>query len=162
MKNKNLILLIIAVVIAAIAIYFTVTNDHSGDEKPFLKDTSIAIPQNKNGEPADKNVLLSNLSARVLQSLKDSNYKQLTAFFHPRQPVIMSPYGFIDTGSVQMFTATSLLTRLNKDSKVFWGIQNGSGDSIIKTIPEYFSRYVYDADFINAPKAVHQSFSCIW
>ncbi|RYE29217.1 MAG: hypothetical protein EOP48_32775 [Sphingobacteriales bacterium] len=39
-----------------------------------------------------------------------------------------------------------------------WGEQDGSGDSILLSIPDYFKKYVYNADFINADRAAIDSF----
>lgn len=152
MKNKNLIILLIAIGLTAIVVIYTFRNDDAKNDVPFLQDTSIVIPTKSNGKPADKNRLLTEISIKVLQSLKDSNYQRFVTFFHPKQPVRFSPHGYIDTGNVRSFTASSFLDSLHNGNNMYWGDASGSGNPIQKTIPEYFRRYVYDVDFINAPQ----------
>ncbi len=96
-------------------------------------------------------VLLS-LTTEILTAIKDKDYKKLTEYIHPKDGIRFSPYGFIDTAND--VTATRSTFRLNAytNKKRIWGYYDGSGDPIKMTSKEYFKRFVYDADFLNAEK----------
>ncbi len=96
--------------------------------------------------------VLLDLTKEILTAIKDKDYKQLTEYIHPEDGIRFSPYGFIDTAND--VTATRSTFRLNAyiNKKRVWGYFDGSGDPIKMTSKEYFKRFVYDADFLNAEK----------
>lgn len=95
---------------------------------------------------------LLDITNEILSAIKEKDYKKLTEYIHPKDGIRFSPYGFIDTAND--VTATRSTFRLNAytNKKRIWGYYDGSGDPIKMTSKEYFKRFVYDADFLNAEK----------
>lgn len=95
---------------------------------------------------------LLDLTNEILSAIKEKDYKKLTEYIHPKDGIRFSPYGFIDTSND--VTATRSTFRLNAytNKKRIWGYYDGSGDPIKMTSKEYFKRFIYDADFLNAEK----------
>lgn len=93
---------------------------------------------------------LRGASERVLSLMKAEKFDSLTLYFHPEKGVRFSPYGFIDTAGHIRMDATDFQQALNAEEVLHWGAYDGSGDPIDATIREYFDRFVYDADFLNA------------
>jgi hypothetical protein len=96
--------------------------------------------------------LISTLTKQVLTSIKNKDFKKLPDFIHPTLGVRFSPYAYIDTTSDLKFTANNFYDQIKKQNKFNWGGYDGSGDTILLTIEDYFSKFVYNADFLNAEK----------
>jgi len=97
-----------------------------------------------------KDTLIFDLTDQVLTTMKNKNYAGLSEFFHPVLGVRFSPYAFIDTSSDVKLTKAAFMDQIKKRNKLNWGSFDGSGESIHLTIEEYFTRFVYSADFFNA------------
>ncbi len=92
------------------------------------------------------------LSKQILSILKHNNYQQLDFFINSE--VRFSPYGYIDTLEDKKLTAEQLVNYLtkNKLERIDWGIlDDENGKPILLTAQEYFKKFVYDVDFLNAP-----------
>lgn len=98
------------------------------------------------------------LSDKILHSLKTKNYTTLAASIHPGWKVRFSPYGHIDTLHDQTLDAEKLLLLEKNQQKIFWGNYDGSGDSIKLSLKEYFKKFVYDVDFLNAKQKASNNF----
>ena len=99
-----------------------------------------------------KDTLIFDLTDQVLTTMKNKNYAGLSEFFHPVLGVRFSPYAFIDTSSDVKLTKAAFIDQIKKRNKLIWGSFDGSGESIHLTIEEYFTSFVYSADFIHAEK----------
>lgn len=102
--------------------------------------------------------IINDLAGRVLRSLKQKDMKQFAAFVHPVKGVRFSPYGYVDTDSDQVLSAAMLPDLLKTKQKRVWGYYDGSGDDILLSFADYYQRFVYSHDFLNAPQvAFNQS-----
>lgn len=91
---------------------------------------------------------LVDLSKDILKTLSSRNYKALSGYVHPSLGLRLTPYSYIDIKRDRKFTAKELANVKQSKKKFVWGEYDGSGDPIKMTIGEYFSRFVYDADFL--------------
>ena len=114
-----------------------------------LTDTAIQRP-----DTVHKNMQVQAMAKQVLAVLKDKDYESFARFIHPVEGVRFSPYGYIDTAAGKVFSAGAFLDELSKkpQTKITWGRYDGTGEPIVLTIDDYFKKFVYDADFLNAPK----------
>ena len=96
--------------------------------------------------------LILNLTKQVLTSIKNKDYKKLGDFIHPTLGVRFSPYAYIDTTVNLKLSSAKFLQEINTQNKFDWGNYSGSGDTILLTVEDYFSKFVYNADFLNAEK----------
>jgi hypothetical protein len=89
----------------------------------------------------------------ILSLLKQKNFTALSEKIHPDEGLIFSPYSYVDT-SAQKFTRQRFLEMVNatKPTTLLWGYYDGSGDPITLIWSEYYTHFIYDADFKNAPQ----------
>ncbi|MCA0756758.1 hypothetical protein KP806_17005 [Paenibacillus sp. N4] len=88
-------------------------------------------------------------AAAVILALKEKDLDTLAAYIHPGKGLLFSPYGHIDTATAKVFPADGLPALT--DSTVYnWGAYDGTGDPIELTFKEYYDKFVYGKDFINA------------
>ncbi len=122
----------------------------------FLIQDSYSVT-GKNNNPGDSTLL--KLTAEILEVIKARNYADLAEYFHPESGVRFSPYAYIDTAVDLVFTKKSFYKefKTKSTSKLIWGYFDGSGDTIRLSIDDYFKRFVYDVDFLNAEKTTVNS-----
>lgn len=101
-------------------------------------------------EKTYKDSILLGLTKEILGIVKDKDYKELAHYVHPQVGLRFSPYGYIDTLSHLHFTKEEFIKEAEGDHRVVWGSFDGTGKNIRMTLDEYFDRFVYDKDFLNA------------
>lgn len=100
----------------------------------------------------EDNTLLLERSELVLDCLKDGDYAALSRLVHPAKGVTLTPYSTVSTEYDQTLTADEV-ARLDEDSQeLVWGLLDGSGLPIRATGEEYFARFVFNADYTEAPE----------
>jgi hypothetical protein len=107
------------------------------------------IPLSATPSSTDQTVL--ERAAEVILDLKNQDFIALSGYVHPVDGLRFSPYAFVrDTD--QVFSADQV-AGLPVDSQIYtWGQFSGSGESIDLNFPEYYSQFIYDVDFANAPQ----------
>jgi hypothetical protein len=58
----------------------------------------------------------------------------------------------LNTTANLRFTSDEIAALKGDDKKRVWGIYDGSGEPIELTVAEYFDKFVYNADYLNAPQ----------
>lgn len=130
-------------------------NDQS--DKNSTADTGITQKDTliKDDEPVaveNDSVALSKLARTVLKSCKEKDFILLSSFIHPVAGLRFSPYAYVDTATHQRLSAPALRNLANSKQKIKWGFFDGSGETIILDLAGYFTRFVYDKDFMKAPQ----------
>lgn len=85
----------------------------------------------------------------VVGMLKTQDMVGLAAYVHPEKGLRFGPYGGFDTGSDQLFQASSIPELLPDTQTYVWGKYDGTGFPIELTFSDYFDEFVYDVDFAN-------------
>lgn len=92
------------------------------------------------------------LTKEILSVIKDYDYEKLAEYFHPKLGVRFSPYGYIDTENDKVMTMKQFREYGLSKHQFKWGSYDGSGDPITMNTRDYFKKFVYDVDFLNAEK----------
>ncbi|MEZ7173235.1 hypothetical protein [Sporosarcina sp. OR05] len=89
-------------------------------------------------------------SFEVLQLIKDKDFNELSNHIHPSKGVRFTPYFFVDIPNNQVFTPQQV-ANLTQDNTVYqWGTFDGTGDTINFVFNDYYNRFIYDEDYLNA------------
>lgn len=88
-------------------------------------------------------------AASVIAALKDKDIGALNSYTHPSSGLRFSPYAHIDSESAVHFKAGKL-PALNDATVYTWGAYDGSGEPIELTFEQYYDRFVYDHDYLDA------------
>lgn len=137
---KNLLLIAISIALGL----FACTNNKNAQQ-----DTSGEKVIQTEPIKTDDELLLEN-THQVLTDFKNKDYQSLSKFIHPNLGLTFSPYGFIDTTRCIKFFQTEFVEKVNQQKAMNWGIYDGSGESMILSPENYFKKFVYSADFLNA------------
>ncbi len=93
--------------------------------------------------------IIADRSRQTMLAIKQQDMVKLAAIVHPDKGVRFSAYSFVSNKD-QVFTAAQVKA-LPTDKKVYtWGISAGRGEPINLTWANYYKRYVYRYDFVNA------------
>jgi hypothetical protein len=92
--------------------------------------------------------LLMNTSEKILNSVKKRDYVTFSLFIHPQEYVRFSPYAYIDTVNNKVLSAFHFLQLAKQNKKINWSSAFEGAEFL--TVDEYFKKFVYDVDFINA------------
>ncbi len=97
---------------------------------------------------------IQDMSDEVLRMLKDKDMSRLSKLVHPDKGVRFTPYSYIDENKDVKIAAAGFSGLMAETKKRQWGSFDGTGDPIDMTFPEYYKKFVYDADFLEAPQIV--------
>ena len=98
------------------------------------------------------NFPLLNAACTVVQALRQQDYSTLASFVHPAKGVTFTPYSTVDPDSDRVFSREEIMN-LTQDPTVYtWGTVDGRGSPIEMTMTDYFARYVFNADYSQAPE----------
>lgn len=90
-------------------------------------------------------------AAQAAQALHDKDYEALSKMVHPDRGVTFTPYSTVDPKTDLTLTAQQIRELEQDTTRYTWGYEDGRGDPIQMTIPQYLERYVFDADYTQAP-----------
>ena len=96
------------------------------------------------------NVPLLTCGMEILGTIKARDYEALSGYVHPEFGVSFTAYSTVQPESDLRLSAAQI-AGLSTDSTLYvWGTAAGSGEPIRMTGRDYFARYVYNADYIQA------------
>ncbi len=88
---------------------------------------------------------------QAIELIQNKDWEGLAAMVHPEAGVRFTAYPYIELEKDLVFTAEQVAGFGTDSTKHNWGHYDGSGDPIQLTFGEYYERFIYDADFANAP-----------
>lgn len=138
-----------------ISVPHTDTSIISKPAEIILRDSSIIKTVTKKEIDTALFILVSE---EIIRAIKTKNYKRFASFIHPQTGVRFSPYAYIDIVNDKVLSSDQFLQLLNQNKQINW---NSSFESETNpeylTVKEYFEKFVYDVDFLNADlKSINQ------
>ena len=103
--------------------------------------------------PVDEEIDSADLLGRAMEVAKlmrDRDWTSLAAVIHPEDGVTFTPYSYV-TDRDQVFTPAQIAAFGSDSSQYLWGYFDGVGDPMELTPMEYFDRFVFNADYTQAP-----------
>lgn len=101
---------------------------------------------------ANQNSVVLETTKQVLIAIKNKDYTKFASYIHPVSGIRFSPYASIDTTVDIKFSHEKFSEAANKRDELIWGYYDGSGDTIRLSVDNYFNKFVYNHDFLNAEK----------
>ena len=95
------------------------------------------------------NRTLVDAAYEILESIKDRDFISLSQVIHPEKGITFTPYSYIMDD--QCFSADEIHRIAANNASYDWGQYDGSGEPILLTFEEYIARFVYNANYIDAP-----------
>lgn len=114
-------------------------------------------------EPLDTtdDALLLERAGLVVDALKESDYEALADLVHPEKGLTLTPYSTVSQTGDRVLDVEQTAMLDHDDTEYVWGMKDGSGAPIRLTGTEYFARYVFNADYSQAPQiGIDEVLSC--
>ncbi|MCL1919082.1 MAG: hypothetical protein FWG14_12390 [Peptococcaceae bacterium] len=86
----------------------------------------------------------------ILRHLKERDFEKLSLLISKERGVIFSPYSYVTERCV-VFTADQVKD-LKLTDEFLWGAFDGSAEPMDLSVNEYFERFVYNREFLQAPR----------
>jgi hypothetical protein len=129
---------------------------HAVFDLPFERNEDFIKSPDNTSEAIE--IKIRELGKRTLEALRDRDMEWLSSVIHPDKNLRFSPYTYVNIDTDLVFTAEEVKTLLKSDKVYNWGKYDGSGEDIELTFEEYFSKFVYDKDFLNAEEEAYNRY----
>lgn len=96
--------------------------------------------------------MVEDYAKEAMAALKEKDMDKLSQLIHPEKGVRFSPYTYVEKDKDLVFSADKVKNLMEDTKKYIWGVYDGIGEPIELTFSDYYKKFVYDADFINAPQ----------
>lgn len=118
------------------------------------KENQAQIPKDEEQEQDSSVTTVEEVALVIVNLLNDYDLIALSELVHPDHGVRFSPYSFVEPDLHVVFQQ-SQLSALAQDTTIYqWGYYDGIGEPIELTFAEYYHRFIYDQDYINA-ESIH-------
>ncbi len=130
------------------------TNSDVGQEAPN-EVTDGSESTDDGSEPTDEGeaaVALGpeEVADELVLAMHNLDMETFATLVHPAKGVRFSPYAHVHVDRDLVFSADEILVLMEDDTVYEWGVFDGSGYPIEMTFQEYFHRFIYDEEFVNA------------
>lgn len=131
-------------------------NDESNDKSPNeevegdINEVEENQDESENEQAEDEPLTVEEVAQKVVTSMKNKDMETLADFVHPQKGVRFSPYAYVHVDEDQVFSAEEIKGIMDDQTVYHWGVFDGKGNPIEKTFADYFERFVYDQDYLNA------------
>ena len=129
---------------------------HAIFDMPFERNEDFIRTPDNTSEAIE--IRIRELGNKTLTALKDRDMEWLSSIIHPDKNLRFSPYTYVNVDKDLVFTAEEIRTLIDSDKVYSWGKYDGSGEEIELTLEQYFLRFVYDKDFINAEEVSYNRY----
>lgn len=103
-------------------------------------------------QPSLTTTSLLRAAAAVTEALQAKDYETLASYVHPTRGVTFTPYSTVNFQQDKQFSAQQIKHLAQDTTTYTWGYEDGRGDPIQMTMTQYFERFVFDADYTQAPQ----------
>ncbi|TCT13868.1 hypothetical protein EDC18_108106 [Natranaerovirga pectinivora] len=86
----------------------------------------------------------------VVNLIKDQDFDALQEWVNPEVGLLFSPYAYVDYAVDVILLEKDLPNIMESDEVFIWGAFDGTGYPIEFTFREFYERFIYDEDYVNA------------
>jgi len=89
-------------------------------------------------------------SNKIIRAISTKDSEAILEFVHPVKGVRFTPYTYVSIENDVVFNKEEVKNFFNDQTVHTWGFYDGKGDNISLTSSQYYDKFIYTADFINA------------
>jgi hypothetical protein len=101
-------------------------------------------------EPDLAREIIKETADEVINAVSIKDFETLSSFVHPEEGVRFTPYTNVSMESDIVFNKEEIRNFFTDQDTYLWGSFDGTGDEIRLTPGEYYERFIYSEDFLNA------------
>ncbi|MGD9676964.1 MAG: hypothetical protein AB7V16_01190 [Vulcanibacillus sp.] len=144
--NKKLIFVSVLVV-------FLLAVNGCSTEQPAGEDTiKIEYEYTEDGliKPEIAEEVINETSTKIINAIKEKDADTISDFVHPNKGVRFTPYTNVSLENDVVFNKEGVKDFFKVQEEFLWGYYDGIGDEIRLTPNEYYEKFIYSEDFVNA------------
>ncbi len=156
MVNKKLIFAILLIVLM-------IGISACGTEKPVVEPPVVEEPvveepvvveleYTDDGiiKPEIAEAVINEISDELMIAIKEKDFDTISAFTHPDKGVRFTPYTYISLENDIVLNKAEIEEFFEVENVYMWGFYDGIGTEIELTPAEYYEKFIYTEDFLNA------------
>lgn len=120
---------------------------------PDLNRTIFVVPEEDITVRQQRDIV--SFTDAVVGNLRDKDFQELAQRVHPVKGLRISPYQYVDVSAEgqQAFFASgeAFLAQTTSSTPRVWGHADGTGDTIRLDFAKFYSDWLYDHDYLQAP-----------
>lgn len=120
------------------------------------KEESKIVEENLMDENIDHtdsaNKEIEEIADKVIHAISTKDGKVISEYVHPDKGVRFTPYTYVSVENDVVFSKEEMKDFFDNQSLYLWGYYDGSGEEINLTPKEYYEKFIYSEDFMNAPE----------
>jgi len=123
------------------------------EESQLITTIAFSLPEkNEAGiiKPETAKAIIQETSQKAMEAIKNKDAAALASLVHPQKGVRFTPYTHVSQEQDVVFSQEEIPDFFNRKQVYLWGYYDGSGEEIRLTPGDYYERFVYSADFLNA------------
>jgi len=94
--------------------------------------------------------IIEETSNKIIRAISTKDTEVISEFVHPVKGVRITPYTYVSIENDVVFNQEEVKNFFNDQNVHTWGYYDGKGDDILLTSSQYYDKFIYTADFINA------------
>ncbi|MFA5522866.1 MAG: hypothetical protein WDA24_00765 [Tissierellales bacterium] len=103
-------------------------------------------------EPKVAAKLIKDTSDKIINAISDKDVETISDIVHPIKGVRFTPYTYVSLESDLVFNKEEIKNFFKDNDIYVWGYYDGIGDEIELTPSDYYEKFIYTEDFVNAEK----------
>lgn len=114
--------------------------------------------QSQEQEIEDRNIIqtekakeiIEDIANKVIGAISEKDGKLISEFVHPVKGIRFTPYTHVSLKDDVVFDKEEVSNFFTNQEYYLWGNYDGTGDPISLTPSQYYDRFIYSKDFMNA------------
>lgn len=94
--------------------------------------------------------IIEETSNKIINAISNKDSELISEYVHPVKGVRFTPYTYVSIENDIVFNQEEINNFFNDQTVYTWGSYDGKGDNILLTSNQYYDKFIYTADFINA------------
>jgi hypothetical protein len=101
-------------------------------------------------EPEYAKNIIQEISDTVIRAIGSKDSKTMSDYIHPVKGVRFTPYTHVSLERDMVFDKEAINKFFSDQNSYLWGFYDGIGNEIEMTPSEYYNKFIYSRDFLNA------------
>jgi len=135
---------------AQINAYEVRANSNGNSEKTTNTEDIVELTEEGIIKPESAKKIIEETAKILINAISNKNFQTISEFVHPVKGVRFTPYTHVSADKDVVFEQEKMKIFLDDEALYQWGYYDGKGDEISLTPSQYYEKFIYTADFINA------------
>ena len=129
------------------------TTEEQPERAEESKETNPEQEKNEDTSEKSEEELVQEKADKIISLIKAKDVEELTTHVHEEKGVLFAPYAHIEKDAITV-KKEEVADVFQSQDKQTWGTRDGSGEPIELTPIEYYSEFIYDANYAEADEVV--------